>query len=55
MAKPDVVAERGSMSRSSPTAQASPKENFGRSSRRLPLRLVEPRSVDGVLMRLPCV
>jgi cysteine desulfurase family protein (TIGR01976 family) len=33
------------MSRSGPAAATSPKENFGSSSRRLLLRLIEPRSV----------
>src|SRR5271170_7568409 len=43
----DAITERGSSSRSGLTAPPSPKENFGRPARRLLLRLVEPRSVNG--------
>jgi hypothetical protein len=43
----NAVPERGSTSRSGPTAPASLKENFRRPARRLLLRLKEPRSVGG--------
>jgi hypothetical protein len=59
MREHEAVTERGSMSRSGPTAPASPKENFGRPARRLLLRLREPRSVgrrfDAFALRISCL